>query len=69
MKQAINTKTLCYQCSEECDEQITFFDQKAFCCEGCKLVYELLSENNLCDYYNLDDKPGISRKDTHQQYR
>ncbi len=69
MKQAINTKTLCYHCSEECDEQITFFDQKVFCCEGCKLVYELLSENNLCNYYNLDDKPGISRRDAQQQYR
>ncbi len=69
MKQEISTKTLCYHCSEECDDQIVYFDQKAFCCEGCKLVYELLSENNLCNYYNLDDKPGITRKDAHQQYR
>jgi Cu+-exporting ATPase len=69
MKQAIDTNTLCYHCSEECDDQMVYFDQKAFCCEGCKLVYELLSENNLCNYYNLDDKPGITRKDAHQQYR
>ncbi len=69
MKQTIDTKTLCYHCSEECDEQVVYFDQKAFCCEGCKLVYELLSENNLCNYYSLDDKPGITRKDAHQQYR
>lgn len=69
MKQVINTKTICYHCSEDCDDQIVYFDQKAFCCEGCKLVYELLSENNLCNYYSLDEKPGISRKDSHQQYR
>ncbi len=69
MKQAIDTKTLCYHCSEECDEVIVKFDNKAFCCEGCKLVYELLSENNLCNYYTLDNKPGISRKDSHQQFR
>lgn len=69
MKQAIDTKTLCYHCSEECDEVIVKFDSKAFCCEGCKLVYELLSENNLCNYYTLDNQPGISRKDSHQQFR
>ena len=69
MKHTIDTKTLCYHCSEECDEVIVKFDDKAFCCEGCKLVYELLSENNLCNYYSLDDKPGISRKDSHQQFR
>lgn len=69
MKQTIETKTLCYHCSEDCDEVIVKFDNKAFCCEGCKLVYELLSENNLCNYYSLDEKPGISRKDSHQQFR
>lgn len=69
MKQAIDTKTLCYHCSEECEEVVVKFDNKAFCCEGCKLVYELLSENNLCNYYTLDDKPGITRKDSHQQFR
>ena len=69
MKQALDVKTLCYHCSEECEEVVVKFDNKAFCCEGCKLVYELLSENNLCNYYTLDDKPGISRKDSHQQFR
>ncbi len=69
MKQTIDTKTLCYHCSEDCDEVVVKFDNKAFCCEGCKLVYELLSENNLCNYYTLDSKPGISRKDSHQQFR
>jgi Cu+-exporting ATPase len=69
MKQTIDTKTLCYHCSEDCDEVVVKFDDKAFCCEGCKLVYELLSENNLCNYYTLDSKPGISRKDSHQQFR
>ncbi len=69
MKQSINTKTLCYHCSENCDDEVVYFDNKSFCCEGCKLVYELLSENNLCNYYSLDEKPGISRRDSMQQYR
>ena len=26
---------------------------------GCKQVYLLLNENNLCSYYDLDKTPGI----------
>ena len=37
-------------------------DSKAFCCEGCKQVYLLLNENNLCTYYNFDKNPGIKAK-------
>jgi P-type Cu+ transporter len=34
--------------------------EKVFCCSGCRTVYELLRENNLCDYYSFDSRPGIS---------
>jgi len=37
-------------------------DSKAFCCEGCRQVYLLLHENNLCTYYNFDKSPGIKAK-------
>ncbi len=37
-------------------------DSKIFCCEGCKQVYLLLSENNLCTYYDFDKTPGIKAK-------
>lgn len=33
-------------------------DEKVFCCDGCKMVYELLSDNNLCTYYELEKTPG-----------
>ncbi len=62
-------KISCYHCSEDCEDQAVIYDDKSFCCEGCKLVYELLSENNLCNYYELDAKAGISRKDAQQTYR
>ncbi|MEO6550294.1 MAG: heavy metal translocating P-type ATPase metal-binding domain-containing protein [Ferruginibacter sp.] len=35
---------------------------KEFCCEGCRQVYLLLSENNLCAYYRFDENPGIKAK-------
>jgi Cu+-exporting ATPase len=50
----------CYHCGEHCVTEIIHFDNRAFCCSGCKLVYELLNENNLCTYYNLNNGPGIS---------
>ncbi|MCC6288947.1 MAG: heavy metal translocating P-type ATPase metal-binding domain-containing protein [Chitinophagaceae bacterium] len=54
-------KTTCYHCGEQCDE-IIVADDKNFCCEGCKQVYLLLNENNLCSYYNFDKNPGIKAK-------
>jgi Cu+-exporting ATPase len=37
------------------------FEQKAFCCDGCKLVYEILEHNGLCDYYKLQEHPGLTK--------
>lgn len=50
----------CYHCGENCTEEVILFDEKPFCCEGCKTVYEILNQNNLCNYYNLENTPGIS---------
>ena len=36
-------------------------EEKVFCCEGCQLVYELLNDNGLCDYYRLQSHPGLSQ--------
>ncbi|MBN8789504.1 MAG: heavy metal translocating P-type ATPase metal-binding domain-containing protein [Terrimonas sp.] len=54
-------KTNCYHCGEQCEEIIVANDRN-FCCEGCKQVYLLLNENNLCSYYNFDKNPGIKAK-------
>jgi Cu+-exporting ATPase len=54
----------CYHCGESCQNEIIQFDQKEFCCEGCKLVYDLLRENDLCTYYNLNQNPGQTLKKT-----
>lgn len=50
----------CYHCGESCKAGSVLFDDKNFCCDGCKLVYDLLKEHSLCTYYNLNDTPGIS---------
>ena len=51
----------CYHCGVDCDDSILWND-KVFCCAGCQLVYQLLDENGLCQYYDLTDMPGMTAK-------
>lgn len=53
-------KHTCFHCGDACPEAVIVFDQHDFCCEGCKLVYELLKENDLCTYYDITKFPGQS---------
>ncbi|RPI13837.1 MAG: HAD family hydrolase [Ignavibacteriae bacterium] len=53
----------CYHCGEPCRNHDITIEDKVFCCNGCKLVYEILEENKLCKYYSLDEKPGISQSE------
>ncbi|MCL7764257.1 heavy metal translocating P-type ATPase metal-binding domain-containing protein [Polaribacter sp. Z014] len=50
--------TQCYHCGDSCDDNLIEFDGKSFCCNGCKTVYEIFSENDLTCYYNFQDNPG-----------
>lgn len=38
-------------------------DDKPFCCYGCRTVYEILRESNACEYYNIEQHPGIRIKE------
>ena len=58
------TKT-CYHCGDSCKDEHIQLEDKDFCCEGCKLVYQLLEDNGLCNYYDLDATPGASLKGKH----
>jgi len=55
------TAEICYHCGENCDHSIKA-EEKFFCCEGCRQVFLLLNENDLCNYYDLDKNPGIKVK-------
>ncbi len=52
----------CYHCGEPCENEVIQKDEKLFCCHGCKTVYEILAENNLCNYYQLSEKPGAPQR-------
>lgn len=55
--------TVCYHCGDQCNSNDIQLDEKNFCCNGCKMVYQILNENNLCTYYDLNEHAGISIKD------
>ncbi|MFK8038816.1 MAG: heavy metal translocating P-type ATPase metal-binding domain-containing protein [Crocinitomicaceae bacterium] len=56
--------TQCYHCGDNCEEKV-YFDDKTFCCQGCKTVFDILSGSDLDSYYNFEDStPGIKANKT-----
>ncbi|MEM6514812.1 MAG: heavy metal translocating P-type ATPase metal-binding domain-containing protein [Bacteroidota bacterium] len=53
-------KKQCFHCGDLCGAHSVYFDDKDFCCNGCKTVYEIFSENDLISYYELQNAPGIT---------
>ncbi|MCD6011837.1 MAG: P-type ATPase, translocating [Flavipsychrobacter sp.] len=53
--------TDCYHCGTPCATLAFSIDDKSFCCDGCRLVYEIINSNGLCNYYELQSHPGLSQ--------
>jgi Cu+-exporting ATPase len=51
----------CYHCGEACLGDGLMRNEKAFCCEGCLLVFDLIQHKGLCNYYELQNHPGLSQ--------
>jgi P-type Cu+ transporter len=62
------TESHCYHCHDDLRGQTLTFDDKAFCCEGCRTVYQILNENDLCTFYSLDEAAGLSQKNRKNSY-
>src|SRR6187431_3843740 len=62
-------KNNCFHCGLEIikEEQI-IFDEKEFCCNGCKTVYEIFSLNGLTSYYDFEKSPGATPQDINGKY-
>jgi P-type Cu+ transporter len=59
----------CFHCGIEvvAKEEI-LFDDKSFCCNGCKTVYEIFSQNDLSCYYDFQAAPGATPEDIKGKY-
>jgi Cu+-exporting ATPase len=49
----------CVHCGEDCGKNPVMWNEKPFCCYGCKTVYEILNENKLDKYYEIQPMSGI----------
>ncbi len=50
----------CFHCGDFCNTTIISHDDKSFCCQGCKTVFDILHENDLSYYYDLEHTPGTT---------
>ena len=49
----------CFHCGDACGSNPVIYDDKCFCCNGCKSVYQILNTNELDNYYTYEKTPGI----------
>ncbi len=57
------SENTCYHCGLDCGKSPVQFNDKCFCCNGCKTVYEILNQNELSCYYDLEQTPGTIPKE------
>ena len=62
------SKETCFHCGLDATTSKINFDDKLFCCNGCKTVYEIFSVNDLTCYYDLQTAPGATPKDIDGKY-
>ncbi len=63
----IMEKSSCFHCGDICTSIINF-DDKEFCCNGCKTVYEIFTLSNLTDYYTIEKKAGAKPLESYSKY-
>ena len=49
----------CIHCGQDCGKNPVIWNEKQFCCNGCSMVYQILSEKKLDRYYDMMPTPGI----------
>ena len=52
-------RAACFHCGEPCPDRSIAKSEKFFCCQGCLFVHELLTENGLQQFYDLNTHPGV----------
>jgi Cu+-exporting ATPase len=59
----------CFHCGNEIvKKEEVIFDEKSFCCNGCKTVYEIFSQNDLSCYYDFENAPGATPQEIIGKY-
>lgn len=64
MKPTTLTSLHCFHCGDPCPDDRVVYGDKHFCCTGCRTVYSILHENELDQYYCMNETPGINARKT-----
>lgn len=64
---SICMKESCFHCGDQVIKAIVFED-KTFCCTGCKTVYEIFSESGLTSYYEINNAPGATPNQAKEKF-
>ncbi len=62
----MSSKT-CYHCGDDVIGKGIELNDKFFCCNGCKSVYQLLSENHLDGFYAYESQAGVRPQNSDNQ--
>lgn len=62
------TSTRCYHCGDDCNRTRVLFDEKEFCCNGCKTVYEIFTSNGLSNFYDIESRAGTTPNEIQHKY-
>ncbi|MCU0382977.1 MAG: heavy metal translocating P-type ATPase metal-binding domain-containing protein, partial [Cyclobacteriaceae bacterium] len=64
----ISEQVMCFHCGQPVRDKNLSLDNRFFCCSGCQTVYQILNDNNLCDYYQYEQHPGITQQSNKSDY-
>jgi Cu+-exporting ATPase len=53
------TEVACFHCGTLCRGATFALEDKAFCCQGCRTVFEILAANGLTEFYKLSENAGV----------
>ncbi|NAY92706.1 HAD-IC family P-type ATPase [Muricauda sp. JGD-17] len=58
----------CYHCGDQCGKYHVRFDERDFCCNGCKTVYEIFTSNGLSTFYDIEARAGTTPNEVRKKY-
>jgi Cu+-exporting ATPase len=68
-RRASSERVNCFHCGEPCLDSSFARGEKAFCCNGCLVVHDLLAENGLEHFYALNRHPGVRMRQADRRER
>lgn len=63
----MNNKNRCFHCNETIIHKHNH-NNLEFCCNGCKIIYQIFIDNDLNKYYELENSPGFKPEKNYTKF-